>query len=214
MSQQAGIVWAGAWGRITNEAWQHPGKLAPAVNTACDAAQWDCAMGNQGWMLGFGLILGSVLFPSHGFPIATFLFIVPILPYLPSDSFLAFPHLYSVSRELTLSGCVSKAPGPAGFSSASGKQRWETGGGRKEKEGYLYPFLSVSSGFNSHQGPNFCIPKSSNTTASLCPLSTQGATISCCCLVLHCLSVHSETSLLSQHLHNQLPRIKFHCGKY
>ena len=171
-----------------------------------------CAIKAECW--GSVSFLAPSYFPAMVFPLLHFCSLFPSCIICPQIPFWLFPistlyqgswHFQAVFPRL-LGQLASVQP------MESSGERQEVGG--RKKRGYFYLSLSVSSGFNSHQGPNFCIPKSSNTTASLCPLSTQVATISCCCLALHCLSVHSETSLLSQHLHNQLPRIKSHCGKY
>lgn len=129
---------------IINEARHHPRNLVPMVYRACDAEQQDCAIMAECWL--------SVSFsaPSH-FP-------AMIFP-LPTKQLYPISTLYM--RELTLTGWVSKALGPAASSlvqpkgSSSGRQ--EVGG--RQKLGYFFPSLSAlcsmsSSDFGSHQrGP-------------------------------------------------------------
>lgn len=91
------------------------------------------------------------------------------------------------------------------------------GGERKAKKA-VFPTLSFCLWQNLlldflTRVPTSLISRSYNTTTLLCSWSTQIATISCC-LSLHCFSIYSEISQLSQYLQNELPWIKSHCGKY
>lgn len=145
---------------IMNEAWYHTGKLAPAVNTACDAAQQDCRVQsrlNVGFKSHSCLHLISQPWFSHRLS-----FVRCSCPALSALRFVSgfFPSLLSFIWELTLVGYASKAPGPAGFqlSSANGKQHWERRWEEGEKSSISNPlFLPVAespSGL-SDQGPNF-----------------------------------------------------------
>lgn len=192
------------------EAWHHPGKLVPPVYTACDATQPHCAvMAECRLSVTF---LTPPYFLAMVFPLPHFCSLFQPCVICPQNHILLFPMSTLYMRELTLVGCFPRLLGQLASSSVqpmgSSSGRQEVGG--KAKLEYFVPSVSAlgnlsSSDFSSYKrgppGSSFCIPMSSNITASPCSCSMQVATVSCCCLALTSLSVHTEMSQLLQHLY-------------
>lgn len=139
--------------------------------------------------------------PSHGFPFATFLLIVPALPNLPSEPYLAFSHVYSIDGGVdTFRVSFPMLLGQLASSSV------QPGGGRKEKAG---AFLSPSFCLGQRLLLWLAVPPERPTLALAsvlqCPVTSLPhlvplATIFCC-LAWSILSVHSKMSQFFQHLY-------------
>lgn len=177
MSQRAGIVWTGARGRHHNWGMTPPWKaytFRPQLVTQHSKAV-------QSWLNVSYQWHSWLHIPSHGYPFATFLLIVPALYNLPSEPYLAFSHVYSIyggvdtfrlSFPMLLGQLASSSVQPVG------DRRWEEG----KSWGISFPLflpwatsppLTCGSTREAHLGSSFCVAMSSNITASPCSLACR-----------------------------------------
>lgn len=224
MSQHADIVWAGARGR------HHEWGMTPprTAHTYSEHSLW-CNIArlcDHGWMVGISLIPAPSPFPAKVFPLPHFCSLLQPSITCPQIRFRLFPIFALYIRGAD--ACRLSFQGSWASWFLARFSQWEAAVGDRRREAgksqgisifFFLPWaasprLALAPTTEAHQGSSFCIPRSNKTTASFCSSSMQVATVSCCCLVLDCLSVHYETPQLWQHLYNQLSRIKSHCGQY
>lgn len=160
------------------EAWHHPGKLVPPVYTACDVTQPDCAVMAECRLSVTFLTPSYVL--AMVFPLPHFCSLFQPCINCPQNHVLLFPMSTLYMRELILVGWVSQGSWASWRPSQS--SQWEVAVGDRSWEerqswgisSLLFlpwatsPPLTSAPTREAHRGSSFCIPTSSNITASPC----------------------------------------------